>query len=400
MTGVSRRIAGLLHRAQGDGLDDSGFISALGHFQELLEVCRLDRFRIGHEQVEARQDSAHHVQPFRFGKFVDTVDRRVLAVPKIAGDGFIGNEHAFFDDLFSNGPFPFFQTQRHAFRVEDDFIFREIEVDSPAAEAHVLEDCRQSPQFVEHRHKGLQVIGHDAVKESFANFDVVTAPFDADDSRADVGLEDLAFFIDFHDASHGVTVFVGIEAADTVRQDRRQHGNDPVDEVDAGAAVIRFLVDGRARADVVTDVRDVDTQAEMAIRQADDVDGIVQVLGIFTINGDELAVAVIAAPFFQGDRHIDVGSFLLDVVRKVERQAVAGHDDLDIQVLVAVIAEDFRHFPFGFASFFRPLGNLDQDAGTAAGAACLIEGDVYVFADSFVVRRDEGAVFFQLERTD
>ena len=86
---------------------------------------------------------------------MDTVDRRVLAVPEIAGYGFIGDEHAFFDDLFGNGPFPFFQAQRHAFRVEDDLVFRKIEVDGPAAEAHVLEDRRQRPQFVEHGHEGL-----------------------------------------------------------------------------------------------------------------------------------------------------------------------------------------------------------------------------------------------------
>ena len=253
---------------------------------------------------------------------------------------------------------------------------------------------------MEHGHEGLQVVRHDAFQEGLADFDVVAAPFDADDGRADVGLEDLAFFVDFHDAGHGVTVFIGVEAADAVGQDRRQHGDDPVDKVDAGAAVICFLVDGRSRADVVADVGDVDAQSEMAVGQADDVDGIVQVLGIFTVDGDELAVAVIAAPFFQGDRRVDLGGFLLDVVREVERQAVAGHDDLDIQVLVAVIAEDFRHFPFGFAPFFGPLGDLDQDAGTAAGAAGLVEGHVDVFADAFVVRRDEGAVFFQLERTD
>ena len=142
VAGIGRRIAGLLHGAQGDGLDDSRFIGPLGHFQELLEVCRLDGFRIGHGQVETGQDGPHHFQPFRFGQFVDTVDRRVLAVPEIAGYGFIGDEHAFFDDLFGNGPFPFFQAQRHAFRVEDDLVFRKIEVDGPAEEAHVLEDRR------------------------------------------------------------------------------------------------------------------------------------------------------------------------------------------------------------------------------------------------------------------
>ena len=251
---------------------------------------------------------------------------------------------------------------------------------------------------MDHGHEGLQIVGHDAFQEGLADFDVVAAPLDADDSRTDVGLEDLAVLIDFHDAGHGVTVFVGIEAADAVGQDRRQHGDDPVDEIDAGAAVIRFLVDGRARADVVADVGNVDAQAKMAVGQTDDVDGIVQVLGIFAVDGDELAVTVIAAPCFQGDRRIDLGGFLLDVVREIERQTVAGHDDLDVQVLVAVIAEDFRHFPFGFAPFFRPLGDLDQDAGTATGAAGLVEGHVDVFADPFVVRRDEGAVLFQLER--
>ena len=108
MTGVGRCIPGLLHRAQGDGLNDGRFIGTLGSFQKFLEISRFDVFRIGHGQVEAGQDGAHHVQSFRFGNFMDTVHRRVVAVAEITGHGFVGDKHAFFNDLLGQGPFPFF----------------------------------------------------------------------------------------------------------------------------------------------------------------------------------------------------------------------------------------------------------------------------------------------------
>ena len=154
------------------------------------------------------------------------------------------------------------------------------------------------------------------------------------------------------------------------------------------------------RTDVVADVGNVDAQAEMAVGQFYDVDGIVKVFGIFTVNRNELTVAVVAAAVFEDDGLVDGIGFGRYLFRKGKRQAVAGHDNLDVEVAVAVIAEDFRHFPFGLAIPCRPFGNRHQDAGTAAGIARFIERNVDIFTNPFIIRLYKSAVFFQLEGTD
>ena len=87
---------------------------------------------------------------------------------------------------------------------------------------------------------------------------IVAAPFDTDHCRSNLVVYDLPLMVDFHDTGHRVPVFTCIEAADAVRKNRRQHRNDPVDEVDARTTGIGFLIDGRVGFDVPADIGNID----------------------------------------------------------------------------------------------------------------------------------------------
>ena len=64
---------------------------------------------------------------------------------------------------------------------------------------------------------------------------------------------------------------------------------------------------------------------------------------------------------------------------------MARHNDFNIQVLIARITDDFFNFPFGLVLSFGPLRNPHEDAGTAAGAAVLFQGDVYILSEPFIM---------------
>ena len=111
-------------------------------------------------------------------------------------------------------------------------------------------------------------------------------------------------------------------------------------------------------------------------------------------------MAVIAAAVFQYDSPVDGVGLLQYVVGKGKGQSVTSHDDFNIQVLVAVISQYFRHFAFGLAALFGPFRNGHEDAGAAAGAGRFIQGNIDILPDPFVVRTDEATLLFPLERPD
>ena len=89
-----------------------------------------------------------------------------------------------------------------------------------------------------------------------------------------------------HDSRLGQPVHIGIEGADSVGQALRQHRHHAVSHIDRGRSIEGFLVQLRAFFDIVGYICDVDAQLKVAIFQALDMNRIVQVLGICSIDGE------------------------------------------------------------------------------------------------------------------
>ena len=89
-----------------------------------------------------------------------------------------------------------------------------------------------------------------------------------------------------HVADHAQAVDVGLERTHFVRQFLRQHRDHAPREIDRGSTLARIAVDGVAVADVVRDVGDRDDQA-IVLALAFAIDGVVEVLGGFAIDGDQ-----------------------------------------------------------------------------------------------------------------
>jgi hypothetical protein len=90
-----------------------------------------------------------------------------------------------------------------------------------------------------------------------------------------------------HDGGEHEAVFEGAEAAGAGGKLVREHGNGAVGEVDGGAALAGLGVEGGAGADVMGDVGDVDLELGVPVRQRADEDGVVEIAGGLSVNGDD-----------------------------------------------------------------------------------------------------------------
>ena len=99
-------------------------------------------------------------------------------------------------------------------------------------------------------------------------------------------LDHASLGINLHDSRLGQPVHIGIERADSVGQALWQHGHYAVGHIDRGCPIEGFLVQLRAFFDIVGHICDMDTQLKVTIFQALDMNRIVQVLGIRSIDGE------------------------------------------------------------------------------------------------------------------
>ena len=184
----------------------------------------------------------------------------------------------------------------------------------------------------------------------------------ADDSFADLVVEDFAVGVDVHEAAENEAVFVGAKAADVGGELLRQHGDGAVGEVDGVAAQAGFEVEIGAGEDVFGDVGDVYLELIRIVGELGDEDGIVEVVGGFAVDGDDGQVAEVAAG--GDDFGIEMGDFAgfgEDGFGEDVREMVFADHHLDVDAEVIGIAEDLDDAAAGGTVGGREVGDLDID---------------------------------------
>ncbi|MNW51993.1 hypothetical protein D3C74_294940 [compost metagenome] len=75
----------------------------------------------------------------------------------------------------------------------------------------------------------------------------------------------------------------------------RQHRDDPVHQIDAAPAVKSFLIQLRPFTHIISNVSNMHAQLVVAVLQTRYIHSIIQILGVRTVNGDNVQPAKIAA---------------------------------------------------------------------------------------------------------
>ena len=116
--------------------------------------------------------------------------------------------------------------------------------------------------------------------------------------------------IESKDRGVGEALDIGLQTTDPVAELFREHGNDPVSQVDTVPPLLRFLVEGRTRLHVVGDVRNMDGQFPVAALFPGHGYRVVEVPGIFRVDREDLLFPPILPP-----GQFLVGNHLLDRIR-------------------------------------------------------------------------------------
>ena len=103
---------------------------------------------------------------------------------------------------------------------------------------HLAKRCEKRQEVGILRAYCLRVLGENLVDERIGQ-----AAIDVNDDGQDLVALDESVRADLHLARHREAIFARVQAAYTVRQLLRQHGNHAVDEIDARAACARLAVE-------------------------------------------------------------------------------------------------------------------------------------------------------------
>ena len=105
----------------------------------------------------------------------------------------------------------------------------------------------------------------------------------------------ISFFIDLKDDRVCQFLFIGTQGTDEVTEAFGKHRDGTVYQVNRCGTLFSFLIDDAALGDVVGDISNVHTYFPQAILYFTDRESIVEVLGIFRVDGESSYIPEVLA---------------------------------------------------------------------------------------------------------
>ncbi len=323
---------------------------------------------------------------------MDAVERRHPLLLEVPGHRLVGQQHELFDEPVRDVPFGGDDGGNRSGVVDHHFGLGQIEVDRAAPAPPLVQHGEQLGHQLEHRHE-LGVLRQQrrvAVSEDAVDRGIGHAGAAVDDAVVQFIAHDLTAVIDLHQARLHQPVDMRVQAAHPGREFVREHVHGPFGEVDRGAPFEAVEVERAALRHVVGDVGDVDAQPEVAVGQALDRDGVVEVAGVLAVDGHDGAGAEVGAPDQVVRMDGDVtGPGLGDRVgRMVVGDAVLAQHHFGVDARVVERAQHFDDAAGGLGGHARPARDLDGHHIAVLGAQVSVDGDADVGIEPGVERAD------------
>ena len=208
VSGIFRAVAGLRKAAERHHLHDRFDIFSLHRFQELLDILRLWILRDGEIESHDGDETLQGIQLLFIRMLMHTVDRRMSCLFEETRYRFIRRDHGILDHLFRITSDALLDAKRCPLFIENDLVFRKIEVERAAAGAVCAKGIRAGLQVFEHRHEVCKIRRHNALVEGFIDLRIIAAACHTHDGRCDqLGLY-LAIRRHIHHAGHRIAVFI------------------------------------------------------------------------------------------------------------------------------------------------------------------------------------------------
>jgi len=249
----------------------------------------------------------------RNGFFVD------LDLANGLGNGTVGQQHELLDQLMGLLAFFDHDADGLALRVQLKSYFCRRKVDSPFLKtcfAETLSQLIQRSYFCQVK-TGLLL-------DDLLHFLVSKAMVRMDHRPAQPCILDFAFGGHAEDGGKGELVLMRPQGTQFIGYPFRQHGIDPVREVDGSGTGIGLFIESSLRFDIIADVGDVYADLQLTMVQRADRNGIVKIFGVDRVDGESQNIADIF-PF--GDLRCrdevrqPLGIFQ-DIFREKDREAI------------------------------------------------------------------------------
>ena len=404
MTDVARLIDGLRHRAH-DGSRDQQRVGAITDLlQQVAQVLRLHLLGRRQPEAELAQELAQRLEAVDLRQAVHAVERRDVMPVEETRRRDVGRDHALLDQpvgivarlLDERGDAPV--------RVELELELGRVELERAAPGALAREapvDAVQREQALTQRFEARRVRRARALEE-FTHFTIGQPRRRAHHALEESRPRDPAVVAHPQLAAQAQAVLVGHQRAQAVRERLRQHRDDAVREIHRRAALARLRIECAARLDVVPHVGNRDDQPPAAAARALAIDGVVVVLRVLAVDGDERRVAQVLAA---GDRGLGnpraVRRGLVEHRgRKLVRQSVRVDRDVGFHARRAVLAEHARHAADRLRRAARLLGQLDDHDLARLGPAELRLRHQHPVGEARVVRSQVGDAGLDVQATD
>ena len=208
VSGIFRAVAGLRKAPERHHLHDRFDVFSLHRFQELLDILRLRILRDGEIESHDGDETLQRIQFLFIRMLMHTIDRRVSCLFEETRYCFIRRDHGILDHLFRITSDALLDAKRCPLFIENDLVFRKIEVERAAAGAVCAKGIRAFFKILQHGHEMRQILRHNALVECFIDLRIIAAACHTHDGRCDqLGLY-LAIRRHIHHAGHRIAVFV------------------------------------------------------------------------------------------------------------------------------------------------------------------------------------------------
>ncbi len=227
-------VAGLLHRPQDERRHERLLRPSPDGLEERLHVGRHERPAAGHPQAEAGEGVGEELHLLGSRGLVHTVQAGEPASLEIAGDDLVGEHHVVLDQPVALEPLPPLDVDRKAVFVEEHPRLREVEVEGAPIPPPGADRAREIVERPERAVHGVR--DRAGPLEHRLGLLVRQGVRAADQGPLVPACADPTVGVELEKQREREPRLVPHEGAHVTREHGRQHGNRPVDEVDARPA--------------------------------------------------------------------------------------------------------------------------------------------------------------------
>ena len=339
-----QRVAGPHERLEEADLERRANGKRVELVQEALNLGALAQIAARH--IVAEHFLAVFLEPRFLRGFVDPVDCRLLHLHEASRHGLVGQQHVLLDELMRDVVLDSLDPGDATGFVETDLHFRKVEFERTRLEPGFADLLSQIVGLMHHL---LNRVGTWLALQEREDFPVGKPLLRVDNGRIEFRIHDPAVVSEEELDALGQAIHLGLQRTQFIAERFGEHRDDPVHQVRGIAALAGFGVQRRAGPDIVGHIGDVNPQAPLIGGNPFEADGVVEVLGVIRVDGDDPMFAAVdptgEIAFLDGvANHM---GFLKNGFGKVEGQVVLTKDGQHVDPFGIGRSQNFDDFALG-----------------------------------------------------